>query len=130
MNNLDLIKMAVMVYPEDNEAARHAERQLRHTPDFSDIAEELIDMAIMDAAIVGQEDPSRLVCRAIRRTIAENTQDAGVAAAEAKRIMRGLPWFDETLRDRFISQGILVLVEVERALLLDKVAMAATLVGT
>jgi hypothetical protein len=41
-------------------------------------------------------------------------------------MVRALPFFNDTLRDRFISQAVLVLVRIERALLLERLAFATT----
>jgi hypothetical protein len=80
--NLDLAPISVMVWPDDAEAARHAERQLRHSPDFPDFAEVLIDIAIMHSATRWHGDAARqLVRRGIQRAI-------GVAARAAKGIAR------------------------------------------
>jgi hypothetical protein len=129
-DNLDLVTISVMVWPDDAEAARHAERQLRHATGFSDFAEELIDIAIMDSATRWYGDAARRVVRVIQRAIADNLHDADAAAREAKGMVRSLPFFDDTLRDRCISQGILVLVRIERALLLQRVTFATTLAET
>jgi hypothetical protein len=125
LDNLDLVTISVMVWPDDAEAARHAERQLRHSPDFPDFAEELIDIAIMDSATRWHGDAARQLVRVIQRAIAENLHDADMAAREAKGMVRALPLFDDRLRDRFISQGILVLVRIERALL-QRLTFAST----